>query len=544
MPRIVFKILFTLLISAIAACGGSGGSSSNSTVAPPTPAGPVANPVVISGAITFDRVPQRVSGTGLDYNNIITDAARGVTVELVNNAGVVQSTTATDNFGEYQLQAPGNTNVRLQVKAQMLSTNAAAWNVRVADNTNGNALYVIQGSLTNSGELDSTRNLHAASGWNSATGGYTEPRSAAPLAILDVIYEAMQLFAAIDPTVNFPPLELRWSTANTTADGNLTDGDIGTSFYSAGAIYLVGGADNDTDEYDRHIIAHEWGHYVEDKLSRSDSIGGSHRSGDRLDMRVSFSEGFGYALAAIVLEDPIVRDSFGSRQSSGFSFDIERNQTFNPGWYSEASVQSILYDLADDESDGVDQIATGLAAIYDVMTSNTYRTSSALATLYLFVSEFNRQYPEHTDNVNALLNGQAVFGIDQWGTDESNNAGQETVLPVYAMGNLAARQTVCTISEFNSVLQSSVNKLGNSVFVRYPNITSGGYVINVERISGSVNTEPQLSLYRNGAYILDISNNPNGGIAWSGRLNAGDYVLVLSEADAMPGCYSLSFSNN
>jgi hypothetical protein len=167
-----------------------------------------------------------------------------------------------------------------------------------------------------------------------------------------------------------------------------------------------------------------------------------------------------------------------------------------------------------------------------------------LATLYLFVSEFNRQYPEHTDNVNALLNGQAVFGTDEWGANETNSAGQETVLPVYATGNLAAGQTVCTISEFNSVLQSSVNKLGNSVFVRYPNIASGGYVINVERISGTFDTEPELTLYRNGVYIRGISNNPNGGIDWSGTLNAGDYVLVLSEANATPGCYSLALSNN
>jgi hypothetical protein len=31
-----------------------------------------------------------------------------------------------------------------------------------------------------------------------------------------------------------------------------------------------------TDEYDDHVIIHEWGYCFEDKFSRSDSIGGNH----------------------------------------------------------------------------------------------------------------------------------------------------------------------------------------------------------------------------------------------------------------------------
>ena len=535
-----------MLIAALFACGGGGGSSGSSTPAPTTPTGPTAAPVSVSGSITFDRVHQLAPGNGLDYNHITADPARGVAVELINSAGVVQSATVTNDAGEYQLQVPGNSNVRLQVKAEMLSIAAAAWNVRVTDNTAGNALYLIRGSLTNSGTADSTRNLHAASGWNAAVAGYTQPRSAASFAILDVVYEAIQSFTAIDPTVTLPPLQVRWSTANTTASGQLTEGDIGTSFYTPGesAIYLLGSANNDTDEYDRHVIAHEWGHYIEDKLSRSDSIGGSHGAGDRLDMRVAFSEGFGYALAGIVLKDPIVRDSFGLSQGNGFSFDVESNQPFNPGWYSEGSVQSILYDIADVDADGVDQIAAGLAPIYEVMTSSAYRNSSALATIYLFIAQMQRQYPEHHDQVSALAIGQGVLGSDEWGTGESNNAGQDSVLPVYSTANLAVPQTLCTISEFNSVLEPSANKLGNSVFVRAPDLFSGSYAINVARISGAFNTSPALSLYRNGVYIFELQSNVSGGISWSGSLNAGNYVLVLSEAETRPACYSFVLSNN
>ena len=65
----------------------------------------------------------------------------------------------------------------------------------------------------------------------------------------------------------------------------------------------------DTDEFDQHVIAHEFGHYIEYNFSRADNIGGSHGLGDKLDPRVAFGEGFGYAFAAIVLNDPVARDS-------------------------------------------------------------------------------------------------------------------------------------------------------------------------------------------------------------------------------------------
>ena len=53
-------------------------------------------------------------------------------------------------------------------------------------------------------------------------------------------------------------------------------------FRSAGGaragIYVLGAADNDTDEYDQHIVAHEFQHFLEDQVSRSDTPGGPIRS--------------------------------------------------------------------------------------------------------------------------------------------------------------------------------------------------------------------------------------------------------------------------
>ena len=83
---------------------------------------------------------------------------------------------------------------------------------------------------------------------------------------------------------------------------------------------MLGDENVDTDEYDQHIVAHEFQHFLEDRISRSESPGGPHSPGDQLDLRVAFSEGFANAFSAMVLDDPVYRDSLGSPQGQGFSF--------------------------------------------------------------------------------------------------------------------------------------------------------------------------------------------------------------------------------
>jgi len=39
--------------------------------------------------------------------------------------------------------------------------------------------------------------------------------------------------------------------------------------YYDGKLYILGDANSDTDEFDDHVIIHDWGHYFEDKFSES-----------------------------------------------------------------------------------------------------------------------------------------------------------------------------------------------------------------------------------------------------------------------------------
>ena len=117
---------------------------------------------------------------------------------------------------------------------------------------------------------------------------------------------------------------------------------------------MLGDENVDTDEYDRHVLAHEFQHFLEYSISRSESPGGPHSPNDRLDLRVAFSEGFANAFSAMALNDPLYSDSLGSQQSRRFSFSMESNVTSPAGWYNEASIQSVTWDLFDAAVDGAD----------------------------------------------------------------------------------------------------------------------------------------------------------------------------------------------
>ena len=365
----------------LSGCGGGGGGGGGGDTPPPAPAN-----VTINGRITFDRIPFKSGGSGLNPGAPVESPARMVTVEAIDaSANTVLATAATDVNGNYSVQVPSNRNLFIRAKAETVKAGSVpTWSFRVLNNTNGNALYVLDGAAASSGNADSTRNLKAATGWSGTA--YTGTRAAAPFAILDSVYTARQIVVDAVTTTAFPSLDLYWSTANKPTDPDsfcTSNGNIGTTFYTntadnagnctqngpiLGGIYVLGDITQlDTDEFDQHVIAHEFGHYLEDKFSRSDSVGGEHGANQRLDLRVAFGEGWGDAYSGMALNDPLYRDSqSGMNGESGFN--LESPPTTAPGWFSEFSIAGILWDLFDATADAGDQIDLDFAAIYSVLT--------------------------------------------------------------------------------------------------------------------------------------------------------------------------------
>jgi hypothetical protein len=426
--------------------------------------------------------------------------------------------------------------VIVRAKAQT-RRGAPAWDIRVMNNTNGNALYVLDSAAFNTGTSNVTRNLVADTGWPDFGGtSYSGPRAAAPFALLDTMYAALQFVLANgDATLSLPALGVYWSPMNNNAavDFNATTGNIQSTAYRTGdtnypdGIYVLGQASVDTDEFDQHVIAHEFQHFLEDSISRSETPGGPHSPGDRLDMRLAFSEGFANAFSAMVLGDPIYKDSLGASQGSRFEFSLEDNAASPAGWFNEDSVGVVAWDLYDASNDGLDTVGLGYAPIYQVLTSDL-RTTPALVSVYPFVSALKARAGAPVAAINALVQGQSIFGTDAFGAGETNSGSVPDALPIYtALTAGGGAQRVCGTAQ-----AGTYNAIGNRLFLRFSlasarTVTLTAVFAATGSVAGGPNPDPDFVLYRNG--FLDISQAEGTTETLTRALEAGDYVIEVYE---------------
>ena len=504
--------------------------------------------VTISGKVTFDLIPFKTFGGGLDFDNIYAAPSRKVVVEALDNSGNMVISSNTDENGNYTFETAKDLELRVRVSAKMIQNSNVSWDVQVRDNTttvaNENLLYVTDSSpFTTSQNI--IKNIHLPAGRN---GGNSGIRSAAPFAILDTVYDSMQTVVDVEPTITFPPLEIYWSSNNNTSSGSPENGDLGSSYFqSPKKIYILGDENSDADEYDRHVIAHEWIHYFEDNLSRSDSLGGSHSQEDRLDMRVAFSEGLANALSAIITNDPIYRDSDAFFPYFGWSMNLEDGYTPYPGWFSESSVQNIIYDLYDATSDGVDDIELGFGPIYSTLTSDEYKNNDYLISIFPFAKILKDQQPESVDNaVNTLMNTHQIYGLGNDGSGETNDGGISSSLPVFR--NITTSNGAIEICYNNNA--GIQNKLGNKTYIVFEAINSGTYFISLSpKNPASYSTNADLSIFKSGITLgQDYSAQNNGSANLFIALTTGKHIIETGVWDPNQSialgsyCYNLDIT--
>ena len=338
----------------------------------------------------------------------------------------------------------------------------------------------------------------------------------------------MTTYQDVDPDIDFPMLNVYWSVNNRASGGDISIGEIGTSNYTriggVPTLSILGDENNDTDEYDSHVIVHEAAHYFEDQISRSDSIGGSHGGGDRLDPRVAMGEGWGNAMSAIILEDQFYRDSSTARQERGFQIDIENNNVSNPGWFSEFSVQSIIYDIWDSVDDGSDTVSLGLTPIYEAFTDPAYVAAIPTTTIFSWLDSLEQQNVPAA-GIAALKSGQRINGTGPLGVGETNDGGIPTSLPVYKLvttDGVAAR--ICSVND-----AKTVNKLNNRDFLLLNVPTAGSYTLEMSRVSGAATTDPDFR-------VFDESDTFFSGSA-SGDVNVETVTLSLESRDYFISAY-------
>jgi hypothetical protein len=551
------SILAGVAAVLLAACSSGGGDDPQVPPPPPPPANPPANPpaagmVTVSGTIRYQRVPfNQNTSLGLNYAAQSMSPARGIVVRALSGATeTVLASGVTNDSGSYSLSVAANTSIRIQAVAQMAREAPLAlprWNFRAMDNEAVNPTpYTFVDAQPFDSSTAGAHDLAIPSGFNSS-GNVTGTRASAPFAVLDTIFLSMQTVLSVAPDTTFPPLILDWAA----------DNPGGETYFESNVIVLAADPAEDTDEFDQHVIAHEFGHYVENSFSRADNIGGLHGRGDKLDIRVAFGEGFGYAFSAIVLGDPVARDSFvnGGVQVSS-TFNVETNPPTNPvgaplddyGCFcSESSVWSILWDLYDPVADANDSVSMGFAPLWSVLT-NEQRTTPALTSIYSFISALKVLRPGDSTAINTLLFAQNIDNVtDAFGTGESNvptSVSSGAVLPLYSTATIGGP----ALTLLNVDDAGLYNTLGNHRFIRF-NVASTR-TVNISASSSNSNApDTDFVVYRNGAivaagiegptenpeiesftatagtYILDVYDCANG---CGDEGTAGDYIITVT----------------
>lgn len=511
--------------------------------------------VAVGGLVRFTRVPFRTtSPIRLDYPNPVLQPARGVVIRALDAGNqAVLASGETSATGEYTLTVPSDRNIVIQLEARLRRTGAAPnWDVRV-QNVAGAATapYTYSSAAFNSNIAVQNIDIPLGIGSNGVATGV---RASGPFAILDTIYLGIQTVVGVSPAVNMPALVVDWGAQN-----------AGTFFSPASQrIALMGDLTEDTDEFDRHVIAHEFGHYIEDNFSRSDSLGGSHSLGDRLDPRVAFGEGFASAFAGIVLGDPLMLDSFViNGQPVAGGFNIESNPPASPPqgssglacWCSETTVWALAWDLYDGVADGSDNIALGFAPIWDVLV-NAQRNTSAQTTIFSFITALKAARPGDVTAINSLVAAQNIDAavINAFAqfethapTDPVSQAPIPNTLPVYAPIFLGTPVVVRSTDD-----AGRYNKAGNRRLLRFTADTTRSISVTVTTANPNGTTaDPDFVVWRAGMVVRAATGPPNAQrneIATGIQVTAGtDYVLDVydcangcSTEQGTPGDYDLT----
>ena len=327
----------------------SAGDSSRPVTLLVAPSGPS---VEVRGLAFYEKIDLRADG--LDFDRPVMIPIRDAQVDVFSQAtGQTVSGVRTDRYGAFHALVPVDAGYAVRVRSRSASSD-----VVVANNTAGGGTYAVSEDIPPDRPL-----VLIAQDAERVSGAFN---------ILEVIRQGNALLGGLDAGLRPPELTIFWSPANTRVLGNVEAGQIGGTFFDAGTdtAFVLGDRTLDSDEFDDAVILHEYAHLLASRFSRDDSQGGGHVLGDVLDPRVAWSEGWANFFSGLVREDPIYRDSTGTGGEEIFEFDLEQNVPVGdaPGYRSEFSVHSILWDLVDDLSDAGDNTRIDAATLWRAFT--------------------------------------------------------------------------------------------------------------------------------------------------------------------------------
>ena len=358
-------------------------------------AGVTVNP---SGTVKYQHVPVDATNKLLNTAGITVRPARFVTVQLLDAGDTVVASTTSSNTGAYSLSgsvAGGSFTIRMA--SEMKRTSAPTYEFHVknaAPSTTVGSDYAVASSSQAAGGCSDSCTVDVTA--------LDSNRGNSPFAILDIIRTSIDKIYTADAGTVFPLLHVKWQNGSNNGSYFTTSSSTcGTGV--ARCIVLLGNRSADSDEFDWHVVAHEFTHYLENSLSRSDSIGGAHSSNDLLEPRVAYGEGLGNAMGAIFNNDPVYTDT---TFAGGFGFSMETGTHTLKGYPSEGSVQTIIWDLFDSTNEGADALSLGFTPLWQSMLD--LKNITGFTYLHEFVSALRIRATGNDASITAILGMESV----------------------------------------------------------------------------------------------------------------------------------------
>jgi hypothetical protein len=348
----------------------------------------------VEGRAFYEKID--VTDDGLDLNHPVMVPIRNARVEVLDpSTNGIMTVSQTDSIGRFKVLAPVQSTSTVRVLSRLRESN-----VLVLDNNSGYRLYAAQSQLN-----PQDTNVLLIAGDSSRTSGAFN--------ILEVLQEAQDTLRYADRYLVPPDVTVLWSPLNSSPEGGKEI--IGGTYFDSrtNTISLLGDRSVDSDEFDDSVILHEYGHLVAAAFSHDSSPGGIHILGDILDPRVAWSEGWANFFSCAVRNVPFYRDSYGPNGARVLRYDLRENvpQGDMPGYWSEFSVHSILWDLVGSKSDDSDSIEQPFQVLWPAFTD---LKQDQFVYLPYFLEHLIARNPQIAADVAAIVRSRLIdFRVEQ-----------------------------------------------------------------------------------------------------------------------------------
>ena len=478
-------------------CGGVCGGCGADQACAPAGVCQASDGTVVSGVATYERV--RPTDNGLDYANpevLPVRWARAVLVEAAT--GVPLQEMTTDAAGNYVFNVANTDAVRVAVVTE------SQW-IRVEDNTDFDAIYgVITDVVTPLAGQTVTADLHAASGWTGSS--YTNPRDSAAFAILDTLHEGTQRLLAARPNAPLPKLRVNWSINNRPEAGRQglrADQQRPLGWCRAVPPRFRG------RRYRRVRSAHHHPRVgsllpSEAKPQRFDGWTARHWRPPSTPVWLGTRDSHRPSVRCCCTRTPYSARSTVRSRGATFRFDIEDNLTNDPspGWFSEFSVMTLMYDLFDPANEAHDTVELGLGPLYDLIVGDAFSNSPSFLTIFTALEVAKTSMVNQSAGIDTLTEHHSISAVnDIYGVGETNDAGNPAWLPIYTPVEVDGDSVTVALEHPHPGGQS--NRLHSNRFLRFSG--TGSWVIATTTTSdGPANV---LLIYHRGQ-LLDWSYSP------------------------------------